>query len=145
MFKESNKFEKFESKVWLSSPTMHGPEIEYVKEAYETNWMSTVGANINEVEKYKNAELYVTREDAIDLEEGEYFICDLIGLDVVDEDSNVIGKLTDVLQSAANDVYEITDNSGKTHLFPAIKECVLNVNLDEGRMYVHVMKGLMDL
>ena len=101
--------------------------------------------NINEVEKYKNAELYVTREDAIDLEEGEYFICDLIGLDVVDEDSNVIGKLTDVLQSAANDVYEITDNSGKTHLFPAIKECVLNVNLDEGRMYVHVMKGLMDL
>lgn len=51
MFKEDNKFEKFESKVWLSSPTMHGPEIEYVKEAYETNWMSTVGANINEVEK----------------------------------------------------------------------------------------------
>ena len=51
MFKEENTFEKFESKVWLSSPTMHGPEIEYVKEAYETNWMSTVGANINEVER----------------------------------------------------------------------------------------------
>lgn len=42
MFKESNKFEKFESKVWLSSPTMHGPEIEYVKEAYETNWIEIV-------------------------------------------------------------------------------------------------------
>lgn len=41
----------FEKKVWLASPTMHGEEIEYVKEAYETNWMSTVGANINEVEK----------------------------------------------------------------------------------------------
>lgn len=41
----------FEKKVWLSSPTMHGEEIEYVKEAYETNWMSTVGANINEVER----------------------------------------------------------------------------------------------
>ena len=51
MFKENNKFEKFESKVWLSSPTMHGLEIEYVKEAYETNWMSTVGKNINEVER----------------------------------------------------------------------------------------------
>lgn len=51
MFNEKNKFEKFESKVWLSSPTMHGPEIEYVKEAYETNWMSTVGKNINEVER----------------------------------------------------------------------------------------------
>ena len=51
MFKDNNNFEKFESKVWLSSPTMHGPEIEYVKEAYETNWMSTVGKNINEVER----------------------------------------------------------------------------------------------
>ncbi|MBE5864653.1 MAG: aminotransferase class I/II-fold pyridoxal phosphate-dependent enzyme [Lachnospiraceae bacterium] len=45
------EFTPFESKVWLSSPTMHGPELEYIKEAYETNWMSTVGANINEVER----------------------------------------------------------------------------------------------
>lgn len=43
--------EKFQNKVWLSSPTMHGPELEYVTEAYETNWMSTVGKNINEVER----------------------------------------------------------------------------------------------
>lgn len=43
-------FGKFQNKVWLSSPTMHGLEIEYVREAYETNWMSTVGANINEIE-----------------------------------------------------------------------------------------------
>ena len=42
---------RFEKKVWLSSPTMHGDEIRYVTEAYETNWMSTVGANINEVER----------------------------------------------------------------------------------------------
>ena len=51
MFKENSKFERFESKIWLSSPTMHGPEIGYVKEAYETNWMSTVGKNIDEVER----------------------------------------------------------------------------------------------
>lgn len=50
MYKETNKFEKFESKVWLSSPTMHGSEMEYMRNAYETNWMSTVGENINEVE-----------------------------------------------------------------------------------------------
>lgn len=48
---KKNQFEKFESKVWLSSPTMHRSEIEYVKEAYKTNWMSTVGKNINEVER----------------------------------------------------------------------------------------------
>ena len=46
-----NAVERFKEKIWLSSPTMHGPEIEYVKEAYETNWMSTLGANINEIER----------------------------------------------------------------------------------------------
>ena len=51
MFKENQDLKAFESKVWLSSPTMHGPELEYVKKAYETNWMSTVGKNINEVER----------------------------------------------------------------------------------------------
>lgn len=51
MFNEKNAFVPFEKKVWLASPTMHGDELAYVTEAYETNWMSTVGANINEVEK----------------------------------------------------------------------------------------------
>lgn len=45
------QFDKFEQKVWLSSPTMHGEELDYIKEAYETNWMSTVGKNINEIER----------------------------------------------------------------------------------------------
>ena len=101
--------------------------------------------NINEVEKYRNAELYVTRENAVSLEKDEYFICDLIGLNVVDEDNNIIGKVTDVLQSAANDVYEITDENGNSYLFPAIKQCILKVDLEAGCMYVHVLKGLLDL
>lgn len=49
--KTNERFKPFASKVWLSTPTMHGPELEYVKKAYETNWMSTVGENINEVER----------------------------------------------------------------------------------------------
>ena len=51
MYQKPNDIKPFEKKVWLSSPTMHGEEIKYITEAYETNWMSTVGANINEVEK----------------------------------------------------------------------------------------------
>ena len=51
MLNKNNEFEKFESKIWLASPTMHGDELRYMTEAYETNWMSTVGANINEVER----------------------------------------------------------------------------------------------
>ena len=51
MFEKKQSFEKFESKVWLSSPTMYDDSMKYVMEAYETNWMSTVGANIDEVER----------------------------------------------------------------------------------------------
>lgn len=102
-------------------------------------------SNINEVEKFRNGELYVTRDNALPLEEGEYFICDLIGLKVVDEDNNVIGVVSDVLQTAANDVYEITADNGKKHLIPAIKQCILNVDIENGVMNIHVMKGLLDL
>ena len=51
MLKDITKFKAFENKVWLSSPTMHGEELKYMQKAYETNWMSTVGENINEVER----------------------------------------------------------------------------------------------
>ena len=51
MYDKGKEVKPFESKVWLASPTMHGDELKYVTEAYETNWMSTVGANINEVER----------------------------------------------------------------------------------------------
>lgn len=101
--------------------------------------------NINEIERFKNAELYVTRDNAVPLDEGEYFVCDLIGLKVIDEEDNEIGVVTDVLQTAANDVYEIEASDGKKHLFPAIKQCILNVDLENSVMKVHVMKGLMDL
>lgn len=102
-------------------------------------------SNINEVEKYRNAELYVDRDNAIALDEGEYYIADLIGLKVIDENDNVIGELTDVLTTAANDVYEISTAEGHKYLFPAIKQCILSVNLEEGIMRVHVLKGLLDL
>lgn len=68
VFKKNGKFEKFESKVWLSSPTMHGQEIEYIKDAYETNWMSTIGENINELEK--NICKYVGCKYAVALSSG---------------------------------------------------------------------------
>ena len=65
MFIKDNTINPFEKKLWLSSPTMHGPEIEYVKEAYETNWMSTVGKNIDEVERLAAA--YIGRKHAVGL------------------------------------------------------------------------------
>ena len=65
------------------------------------------------------------------LEEGEYYIQDLIGIDIVDEDGNKLGKLIDVLQTGANDVYEMErQDGGPNVLIPAIKQCILDVNID---------------
>ena len=91
---------------------------------------------------YRNAELCVTRENAVKCDDDEYFIADLIGIKVYDEDDNFIGEISDVFQTGANDVYEIKREDESTVLIPAIKECVLKVSISEGRMTIHVMEGL---
>lgn len=100
--------------------------------------------DINDIEKYKGKKLLVTRENAVELEEGEYFIADLIGLKVITDEDEELGELTDVLQTGANDVYEIKMHNGKEVLIPAIKDCILDVNIEEGIMRVHLLKGLID-
>lgn len=101
--------------------------------------------DINEVEKYKKKSLYVTREHAVKLEKDEYFIADLIGLSVVSDEGEDLGTLTDVLQTGANDVYTISKEGCDDILLPAIKECVKEVNVAEGRMCVHLLEGLREL
>ena len=100
--------------------------------------------DINDIEKYKGKKLLVTRENAVELEEGEYFIADLIGLKVVTDEDEELGELTDVLQTGANDVYEVKMINGKEVLIPAIKDCILDVDIKEGVMKVHLLKGLID-
>ena len=101
--------------------------------------------NINEIEKYKGKDLLIPRELAVKLEPNENFIIDLIGLKVVTDEGQDFGTLTDVIKTGANDVYVVEDKQGKEVLFPAIKQCVLDVNLDEGTVTVHIMDGLLDL
>ena len=98
--------------------------------------------NINEIEKYKGKELWIPREEAQELEEDEYYIADLIGMEVVLEDGTSFGTLKDVLETGANDVYVIKTEDGKEVLIPAIGECILDVNPEENRMTIHLMKGL---
>lgn len=101
--------------------------------------------NINEIEKYKGKDLLVTREQAVKLAPNENFIVDLIGLKVVTDQGEEFGTLKDVLQTGANDVYIIDGKDGKEYLFPAIPQCILDVNLEEGMVTVHIMDGLLDL
>ncbi|MBQ8489214.1 MAG: 16S rRNA processing protein RimM [Pseudobutyrivibrio sp.] len=101
--------------------------------------------NINDIEKYKGHGLFVTKENRVELKEDEYFIADLIGVSVyLDTDENtVFGEITDVLQTGANDVYEITMSNNKTVLVPAIKDCIKSVDMESKKMIIHLLDGLL--
>ena len=102
--------------------------------------------SVEEAEKLKGADLFVSREDAIPLEEGEYFVADLIGLSIEDEDGREIGTLKDVISAPANDVYVMQHlERDKEVLLPAIKQCILNVDMERRVMTVHLLDGLLDL
>ena len=100
--------------------------------------------SINDIEKYKGKPLLVTRENAVRLGRDEYFIADLIGLAVYDEQDQYLGVLTNVIETGANDVYEVMFEDGRQVLFPAIKQCILDVDLENRKMKVHIMDGLLD-
>lgn len=100
--------------------------------------------NINDIEKYKGKNLYVTRENAVALEEDEYFIADLIDMQVVLEDGSAFGILTDVMKTGANDVYCVQTEKYGEVLVPAIGDCIRDVNLEENKMTIYLMPGLID-
>ena len=87
--------------------------------------------NINDIEMYKGRDLWVPREEAQELDEDEYYIGDLIGMEVVLEDNTHFGTLKDVMETGANDVYVVELPDHQEVLLPAIKECILDVDLEE--------------
>lgn len=98
--------------------------------------------NINDIEKYKGKSLLVDREHAVKLKKDEYFIADMIGLRVITDDGEEFGTLKDVLETGANDVYIIDSVKHGEVLIPAIKQCVLDVDIENNKMVIHLMEGL---
>ncbi|MCD7771046.1 MAG: ribosome maturation factor RimM [Oscillospiraceae bacterium] len=99
--------------------------------------------NPNKADTLRQTVLYINRDDA-ELPEGSYFVADLIGLEVYDEQGKCYGKIKDVLKTGANDVYEIIDAGSKLYYIPAIPDVVLNTDIESGRMTIHPMEGLFD-
>lgn len=97
---------------------------------------------MDEAEKLKGCDLYVDRKNARSLEEDEFFICDLIGLEVFEEEQ-LLGKLTEVLETGSNDVYVVKSRE-KEILIPALKSVVLDVDLENKKMQVKLPEGLLD-
>ena len=101
--------------------------------------------NINLVEHLKGAELYVERKNAAPLGENEYYFADLIGMKVVRDfggDEQEIGILSDIMQTGANDVYVVRSENGHEMLIPAIRDCIVDVDIDAGLMKVRLLPGM---
>ena len=133
--------------IWLDTGTERLPlKIQNVKFFKNMVILKFEGYDdINAVQAWRQKDLLVTREQAVELQEDEYFIGDLIGLHVEDEEGNALGVLRDVLETGANDVYLVSRPGEKDLMLPAIKDCIREVDLESGIMRVRVLPGLLDL
>ena len=97
---------------------------------------------IGQVEAWRGGELYVERKDAVPLGENEYYIADLIGMEVLTDGEEHLGILKDVMATGANDVYVVASEKYGEVLIPAIKQCIMGVDVARGVMKVHLLPGL---
>lgn len=96
-------------------------------------------------ERLRGSFLYITEDDLPELPEGQFYVRDLIGMTAVEENGEVLGKVTDVLQNTAQDIFEIEDTSGKKILIPKVDQFVLNIDGNERKITVRLIEGLRDL
>ena len=140
---DPNRFKKLKQVILDTGREQKDLEIEGVKFFKQFVILKFKGIdNINDIEKYKGKSLYVTREHAVKLKKDEYFIADLIGIQVVSDEGEELGTISDVLQTGANDVYVVSKDGAKDLLIPAIHACIQNVDVAAGQMEVHLLPGL---
>ncbi len=100
--------------------------------------------SIEEADRLRNKVLYMNRDD-VELEEGAFFIQDLIGLDVIDDDTGErLGRLDDVSETGANDVYHVKTDDGREFLIPVIPDVVKDISPEDGYIKIFRMKGLFE-
>jgi 16S rRNA processing protein RimM len=142
---DANRFKKLKNVLLDTGKENIDLEIEGVKFFKQYVILKFKGINnINDVEKYKGKSLLVTRENAVKLKKNEYFIADMIGMKVITDEEKEFGFLKEVLATGANDVYVVETPEGKEVLLPAIKQCILEIDIENQIMKVHIMKGLLD-
>ena len=139
------RFKRLEKVTIDSGKKRFEAEIESVKFFKQFVILKFKGFNtIEDIQPYKQAKLLVDREHAVRLRKDEYFVADLIGTKVVSDEGTELGVMTDVIETGANDVYVVKNSEGEEILFPAIKDCVKEVDLENGVITLHVMDGLLD-
>ncbi|MDO4710832.1 MAG: ribosome maturation factor RimM [Peptostreptococcaceae bacterium] len=99
---------------------------------------------IEEAEKYRGKTLYIDEQNLRELDEDEYMISDLIGLEAFLNNGSILGTVVNVLQYSANDIYVIRSDSGKEFLVPAIKEFIPTIDIENKKMIIKPIEGLLE-
>lgn len=147
VFPTTDDMTRFEDlkKVYIDTGKEYVPvEIENVRYFKQLVILKFKGIdNINDIEKYRGKDILITRDQAVELKENEYFIYDLLGSEVFTDDGDKLGVLSEILTTAANDVYVVKTENNNEVLLPAIKDCILDVDVDSKKITVHLMDGLL--
>ena len=97
---------------------------------------------VEDAEKLRNSYVEIDRADAIPLEEGQYFIADLLGLDVYQDTGEKLGILDDIYNTGSSDIYVVKNELGKQFLLPYIDDVIKQIDIEEGKITVHIIEGL---
>ena len=116
-------------------------EVKYHKEMVLAKFKGI--ENIEEAEKFRNSYLLINRENEKPLEKGTYYIVDMVGLEVYTDEGEKLGILDDIFNSGSSDIYVVKNELGKQILLPAIKEVIENIDMENRKITVHLIKGLM--
>lgn len=100
--------------------------------------------DINDIEQYKGCVLLADRSELPELEDGAHYIVDLIGLEVYTEEGERVGVIADVFNTGANDIYDVKREGKRNLLLPVIDDVVKDIDIEAGRVTVHIMEGLDD-
>lgn len=140
---DAKRFKKLKSVILDTGRERMPLEVESVKFFKQFVILKFKGIdNINDIEKYKGKSLLVDRKHAVKLQKDEYFVADMIGMDIFTEDGTFFGVLKDVMETGANDVYVIDSKEHGEVLIPAIRQCILDVDVEQRKMVVHLLEGL---
>ena len=140
------RFKQLKKAIMDTGKTSFVAEVENVKFFKQFAILKIKGYDtLNDIESLKGSTLWVNREDAVKLQKDEYFVADLEGLKVVTDEGKTLGTLIEVLSTGANDVYIVKNDEGREYYLPAIKECILKVDMKAEVITVHMMPGLEEL
>ncbi|CDE96927.1 ribosome maturation factor RimM [Clostridium sp. CAG:567] len=138
-----SQFEKLKSILLVKDGKLSEVEIEETKYSKNQVLLKLKGIDtVEEAEKYRGCYLKIARSNSKKLPKDTYFIADLLGLTVYTDENILLGKVEDIYNSGANDIYVIKSEDGKQILLPGTKEVIKQIDLEQERITVHIIKGL---